>query len=610
MAKVIFRINKIKSFGQMSLANAHNVREINTPNASGKIIAVKHPENIVEAAKKVIGDQKIRKNAVLGVEVLLTASPEYFRPECPKKAGYYDEERLKAFRDVAEKFISEHFPHAVSVVLHLDESTPHYHIIDIPLDEKGKLNAREKYGGAKKLSEWQDKVAAAFENVGLDRGIKKSKAKHVKIKEFYGNINSNLPDLPEPAPNPPKPLPPKKLIEKVPFTRENEERKRKEERYKRARAEYVRKTWAYNSAAANSLKLYIDKAAIAEIARKKQAELEKTLRQIEREKDAQKAQADRLRALNLVDVLKTIYSAKEEKDSKPEYSSRKFVLPDGRKIGVTGNLWVYNDGSNRGGKNAINLVMSLDNLDYKGAVRLLADHFEYGVVASDLARSAVEKIEKEVETIAKSEPVPVPIPAESKWGIVKKYLCEIRGLPSKLIDQLHSIGLVFADSNENAVFRRVKGGAFVRGTKGDFKRTIGKADCGPFLIPGKPEKGIYFTEGPIDAIAVKSIKPDAIVMCTGGAMLSVFRLKEMFKDVFAKCKQFYAAFDNDDTGEKLAKLYADELKAERFAPPFRYKDFAEAVGNDKTLIHESLRDSTVSSLEFSRDRDRGFDISL
>ena len=46
-------------------------------------------QRLSDTVRQRIGEQTIRQNAVLCVEMLLTASPEYFRPDEPDKAGNY-----------------------------------------------------------------------------------------------------------------------------------------------------------------------------------------------------------------------------------------------------------------------------------------------------------------------------------------------------------------------------------------------------------------------------------------------------------------------------------------------------------------------------------------
>ncbi len=87
MAFSICRIQKIKSWGALARSEAHAKREVYTPNAN---LQIKNLEivgdydnlDLVSKVKNKIGSQKYRSDAVLAVEMLLSASAEYFRPQC------------------------------------------------------------------------------------------------------------------------------------------------------------------------------------------------------------------------------------------------------------------------------------------------------------------------------------------------------------------------------------------------------------------------------------------------------------------------------------------------------------------------------------------------
>ena len=171
MAYGICRIQKLKA-GSVSGSALHTNRERYTPNADPaqphiRIIGQPDGPNTPELETLVrqrIGDQTIRKNAVLAVEFLLTASPEYFRPDDPGRAGHYEPQRLEDFQHQACVWLTNNYgDRIVRAELHLDEATPHIHAYLVPLDEKGKLNCRALFGGSRyRLSELQDSFAAAM----------------------------------------------------------------------------------------------------------------------------------------------------------------------------------------------------------------------------------------------------------------------------------------------------------------------------------------------------------------------------------------------------------------------------------------------------------------
>lgn len=69
--------------------------------------------------------------------LVLGASPEYFRPDDPKAKGEYDKERLVKWVKVAKKWALKQFGRDVIYMeLHLDEATPHLHVVILPTVEK------------------------------------------------------------------------------------------------------------------------------------------------------------------------------------------------------------------------------------------------------------------------------------------------------------------------------------------------------------------------------------------------------------------------------------------------------------------------------------------
>mgnify|MGYP000849816605 CR=1 FL=1 len=127
--------------------------------------------------------EKVRKNGVRAVELMMTMSPEAMQ-----KKGFNAVKYLNDCNKWArEKFGDEN---VFFVAQHYDEKTPHISILLTPIDEKGKLNARSYFGGREKMTAFQDEF---YEKVGkkhdLDRGIKGSKAKHQTIKQYYEKIN-------------------------------------------------------------------------------------------------------------------------------------------------------------------------------------------------------------------------------------------------------------------------------------------------------------------------------------------------------------------------------------------------------------------------------------
>ena len=92
---------------------------------------------------------KVRRDSVMMVETLITASPEFMNRLPP--------EEQKAYFTRALDFIAERVGkgNILSAIVHMDEKTPHMHLCFVPITPEGKLSAKAFLGNQKKLSEWQ-----------------------------------------------------------------------------------------------------------------------------------------------------------------------------------------------------------------------------------------------------------------------------------------------------------------------------------------------------------------------------------------------------------------------------------------------------------------------
>ena len=197
MGFAILRTAKLTTAGNIGGLNAHLTRTMDVPNADPEL--ARYNSRPIGSAD-LWGDVrqrieesgvKVRKNAVLAVEHLITASPEVFgykvRDTKGKKELYGNVDAWKEFETSAQKWLFERYgrENVVNFTVHKDESTPHIHAVVVPILDN-KLNCRAYLGGREKMSEMQTSFAQAVEHIGLQRGIEGSKAKHMELKEFYG----------------------------------------------------------------------------------------------------------------------------------------------------------------------------------------------------------------------------------------------------------------------------------------------------------------------------------------------------------------------------------------------------------------------------------------
>jgi hypothetical protein len=207
MPYAIARIAKLKQ-ANIAGSGMHVSRGRNTPNADRSKLEDNQTlihnddqhlplsEIVHNKIHSVEQQRKIRTDAVYAVEILLTASPEYFRPDDPSKYGEYQADKLAAWtRATVEWLEREYADKIVRAELHLDEATPHIHAYLVPTDQNGQLNCKKIFGGRAKMFAFQDSYAAATKHLGLERGVKDAQAEHTTVKDYYSVVNSASQEL-------------------------------------------------------------------------------------------------------------------------------------------------------------------------------------------------------------------------------------------------------------------------------------------------------------------------------------------------------------------------------------------------------------------------------
>lgn len=206
MSQVSLRIKKLKC-SNISGAKKHNQREYKPDNAHTEKSVLNEvlidSGNIDDLVFSRIRDQKALviesgKNAsTIAIEMVLSASPEYFRDD-PLDTGVFDQKKMEVWRDANLVFLKNKYgDNLVRVDLHLDESTPHMHAIITPLVQKErKIRGKDKYRtvnvldaknmfNRKALVELQSEAAEAVSSLGIQRGLRHSKATHTPIRQNY-----------------------------------------------------------------------------------------------------------------------------------------------------------------------------------------------------------------------------------------------------------------------------------------------------------------------------------------------------------------------------------------------------------------------------------------
>ena len=186
MYYAILRTAKLKTMGNIGGSLAHNYRTIETPNADpNRTPKNHHTVATPEAVKKAIQDrlpEKRRSDAVLCIEYLITASPEW--------DGWGNDKEAEFFKRSSQWLSDKHGAENIAgLSIHRDISTPQLVAYVVPIDQKGRLNCKEFLGGRAKLSQIQTDFANTVTDLGLARGKEGSKAKHTSIKAYYHDIN-------------------------------------------------------------------------------------------------------------------------------------------------------------------------------------------------------------------------------------------------------------------------------------------------------------------------------------------------------------------------------------------------------------------------------------
>lgn len=122
---------------------------------------------------------KTRSNSVIALDAIYTASGDFFK-------GRNNAENDMFFEDCL-KFHQKRFGHIISAVIHYDETTPHLHVLSVPLTNDNRLSARDVIGNRAKMSQTQ---TAFYEQVGRDYGLERGihmdgqeKKKHITAQE-------------------------------------------------------------------------------------------------------------------------------------------------------------------------------------------------------------------------------------------------------------------------------------------------------------------------------------------------------------------------------------------------------------------------------------------
>lgn len=384
MPYAIVRIAKLK---QVNIAGSgmHVSRGRNTPNANASMFEENQTliyyddrhlplkEVVHQKIQSVPQKRKIRTDAVHCVEILLTASPEYFRPDNPGKYGDYQADKLADWTAATVDWLKQEYgDKIVRAELHLDEATPHIHAYLVPTDENGQLNCKKIFGGRAKMFAFQDSYAAATQHLGLERGVKNSQAEHTTVKDYYSVVNAASQELD-----------------------------------------------------LNDLSAVQARAVAYAQMQKDHQELERRLKYVADQRDLLSKRLE-----------KTQEELKVQSQVNRSLNTPEPLVSLAR---VACELGLPSGAFDRGMK-SIDLVMETRSTDLIGAAYWLNEKFG--------SPATIQLVNERVHQIV-TEQLPggfiPPRPDRDRWSQVKDNLTRARGLPAKLVEQLHDEGLIYAD---------------------------------------------------------------------------------------------------------------------------------------------------------------------
>lgn len=218
----ILRAAKLKTTTKLRSVSAHNLRREPVENADpsratsnwfcrfedGQATWVRGtaeglPDLDEQVAQRVASIEarggKVRSNAVRAIELVMTASPQVFKQPGFNLGRWVGESLRWAVREFGLQNI-------VQAAVHLDEQTPHMHVVVIPetmmretrgrrpksagksaaSPEKPTLAAHKWLDGPAALAAMQDRYADAMAPLGLERGVRGTRTKHKTVRAFYG----------------------------------------------------------------------------------------------------------------------------------------------------------------------------------------------------------------------------------------------------------------------------------------------------------------------------------------------------------------------------------------------------------------------------------------
>lgn len=197
MAKIVLRCEKIKSKNAITKMHKHNFRtdyceniDKSRTHLNEELIPLPEGKTYKDILDEKIKESdyykrhKVRSNAVFAIDVQIGFSREQMS-DPNFNIDLWKQQSVKWAEDTFGK------ENVISMVLHMDESTPHIHAVVVPM-VNGCLNCSYYLGTPDKLRAIQDSIGRYMSEVGLERGGRYSVAKHTEMQKFYGALQTEI----------------------------------------------------------------------------------------------------------------------------------------------------------------------------------------------------------------------------------------------------------------------------------------------------------------------------------------------------------------------------------------------------------------------------------
>jgi hypothetical protein len=196
---MVFHIRRVKTMAGSRFLIQHNLREkdnldqyIDMERSRFNVYEGPDTLNFTESYEKMIAEahltRKMQKNASRAIEFVISASRDYKKDWAANPASKAAWDR---YFSESKDFIRQKYGNVIiSSAVHFDETTPHMHILCVPLvkNNRGglKFSSSEFIGGKEELREahtaFYEQVGVKF---GLDRGKEGSRTRHSDLNSYY-----------------------------------------------------------------------------------------------------------------------------------------------------------------------------------------------------------------------------------------------------------------------------------------------------------------------------------------------------------------------------------------------------------------------------------------